>query len=128
MAVATMPGADVVLAARSVSKVYGLFKAVDAVDLEVRRGDIHAFVGPNGAGKSTMLALLGGQILPTSGEVAFEHVPLGSSKPNWRARHGMGRSFQLTSIIPGFTCLDNVVLAVQARRGLFSLLRLQSDA
>jgi branched-chain amino acid transport system ATP-binding protein len=120
------PRAGAVLATRGLSKHYGPFRAVHAVDLDVREHDIHVFIGPNGAGKSTVLNLLGGQILPTAGEVYFHGQPLGRTKPSWRARAGIGRSFQLTSIIPGFTCLENVLLAVQARRGLFGLLRLHS--
>jgi branched-chain amino acid transport system ATP-binding protein len=116
----------VILTTHGLSKSYGPFKAVDDVDLEVREHDIHVFIGPNGAGKSTVLNMLGGQILPTSGEVFFQGRALGTTTPSWRARAGIGRSFQLTSIIPGFTCLENVVLAVQAHRGLFGLLRLNS--
>ena len=118
----------VVLSARGLSKFYGPFRAVDAVDLDIHERDIHVFIGPNGAGKSTVLNLLGGQILPSAGEVFFDGKPLGTTTPSWRARAGIGRSFQLTSIVPGFSCLQNVVLAVQARRGLFSLLRLNSRA
>jgi branched-chain amino acid transport system ATP-binding protein len=120
--------AVVILSARGVTKSFGSFMAVDAVDLDVREGDIHALVGPNGAGKSTILNLLGGQLLPSAGEIVFDGRSLGLSKPNARARAGMGRSFQLTSIIPGFTCLENVVIAVQARLGLLRLLRLHSRA
>jgi branched-chain amino acid transport system ATP-binding protein len=120
------PAAGVVLATRGLSKSYGPFKAVDSVDLDIRAHDIHVFIGPNGAGKSTVLNMLGGQILPTAGEVFFDGRPLGTTTPSWRARAGIGRSFQLTSIVPGFTCLENVVLAVQAHRGLFGLLRLHS--
>jgi branched-chain amino acid transport system ATP-binding protein len=122
------PGPGVVLAARGLAKHYGVFRAVEGVDLDVREGDVHVFIGPNGAGKSTVLSLLGGQILPTAGEVYLAGRPLGRTTPSWRARAGIGRSFQLTSIIPGFTCLENVLLAVQARRGLFGLLRLRSRA
>ncbi|HEV7665996.1 MAG TPA: ABC transporter ATP-binding protein [Chloroflexota bacterium] len=122
------PVRDVVLSTRGLSKSYGPFKAVDSVDLDIREHDIHVFIGPNGAGKSTVLNLLGGQLLPTSGEVFFAGRPLGTTTPSWRARAGIGRSFQLTSIVPGFTCLENVVLAVQAHRGLFGLLRLHSRA
>src|SRR6266550_1764498 len=89
-------GTAVVLSARGVTKSFGSFKAVDAVDLDVHQGDIHALVGPNGAGKSTILNLLGGQLLPTAGEIVFDGRPVGLSKPNARARAGMGRSFQLT--------------------------------
>lgn len=119
-------GADVILSTRGLSKSYGPFKAVDSVDLDIHEHDIHVFIGPNGAGKSTCLNLLGGQLLPTSGEILFAGRPLGTTAPSWRARAGIGRSFQLTSIIPGFSCLENVVLAVQAHRGLFGLLRLSS--
>jgi branched-chain amino acid transport system ATP-binding protein len=117
---------SVLIATRGLSKSYGPFKAVDGVDLDIREHDIHVFIGPNGAGKSTVLNMLGGQILPSSGDIFFNGKSLGASTPSSRARAGIGRSFQLTSIIPGFTCLENVVLAVQAHRGLFGLLRLHS--
>src|SRR6266567_7608320 len=117
---------EVVLSARRLSKSYGPFKAVDSVDLAGHERDIHVFIGPNGAGKSTVLNMLGGQIVPTTGQVFFKGRPLGTTTPSWRARAGIGRSFQLTSIVPGFTCLENVVLAVQAHRGMFGLLRLRS--
>jgi ABC-type branched-subunit amino acid transport system ATPase component len=116
----------VVRATRGLSTQYGPFRAVSDVDLEVHEHDVHVFIGPNGAGKSTILNMLGGQILPSSGEVYFDGRALGRTTPSWRARAGIGRSFQLTSIIPGFTCLENVLLAVQANRGLFALLRLTS--
>ncbi|HTE83842.1 MAG TPA: ABC transporter ATP-binding protein [Dehalococcoidia bacterium] len=117
---------SIVLSARGVTKSFGNFTAVDSVDLDVHEGDIHALVGPNGGGKSTLLNLFGGQLLPSSGEILFDGHAVGLSKPNARARSGMGRSFQLTSIVPGFTCLENVVIAVQARQGLLRLLRLRS--
>jgi branched-chain amino acid transport system ATP-binding protein len=120
------PDGGVLLSTRGLSRSYGQFKAVDGVDLDIREHDIHVFIGPNGAGKSTVLNLLGGQILPTAGVIIFDGKSLGTSTPSARARAGIGRSFQLTSIIPGFTCLENVVLAVQAHRGLFGLLRLKS--
>src|SRR3954451_12751472 len=121
-------GSDVVLSTRGLSKHYGPLRAVHDVDLDVREHDVHVFIGPNGAGKSTVLNMLGGQILPSAGDVFFDGRPLGRTTPSWRARAGIGRSFQLTSIVPGFTCLENVLLAVQARRGLVSLLRLSSRA
>jgi branched-chain amino acid transport system ATP-binding protein len=119
---------EALMAARDVTKMYDGFAAVNHVDLDIQAGEIHALIGPNGAGKSTFLNMLGGQLLPTSGEVFFEGQPLGASKPNQRALLGVGRSFQLTSIVPGFTCLENVIIAVQARRGLARLLRLDSRA
>jgi ABC-type branched-subunit amino acid transport system ATPase component len=73
---------DVLLSARGLSKWYGPFKAVDAVDLDVRAQDIHVLIGPNGAGKSTILNLLGGQIVPSAGEVYLDGRPLGRSRPS----------------------------------------------
>src|SRR2546429_3239445 len=112
-----------VFSARGLTMRFGNFTAVDGVHLEVRDGEIHALVGPNGAGKSTLLNLLGGQLLQTSGDVRFLGRSLGASTPHARARLGIGRSFQLTSVIPGFSCLENVVLAVEARHGMLRMLR-----
>src|SRR5215472_15221834 len=113
----------VVLSARGLTMRFGGFTAVDGVDLDVREGELHALVGPNGAGKSTLLNLLSGQLLQTSGDVRFKGRSLGATTPHVRARLGIGRSFQLTSVIPGFSCLENVVLAVEARHSMVAMLR-----
>jgi ABC-type branched-subunit amino acid transport system ATPase component len=112
-----------VLSARGLTMRFGGFTAVDAVDLDVEEGDLHALVGPNGAGKSTLLNLLGGQLLQTSGEIRFLDRSLGSTTPHVRARMGIGRSFQLTSVVHGFTCLENVLLAVEAHHPMVAMLR-----
>ena len=119
-------GRPLVFSARGLTMRFGKFTAVDGVDLDVRDGDIHALVGPNGAGKSTLLNVLGGQLLQTVGEVHFLGRSLGASTPHTRARLGIGRSFQLTSVVPGFSCLENVVLAVEARHGMLRMLRARS--
>src|SRR2546423_2566150 len=106
--------AAAVLSARGLTMRFGGFTAVDGVDLDVHEGQLHALVGPNGAGKSTLLNVLGGQLLQTSGQIRFLDRSLGASTPHVRARLGIGRSFQLTSVVPGFTCLENVLLAVEA--------------
>jgi len=115
-----------VLSARGLTMRFGNFTAVEDVDLEVNEGELHALVGPNGAGKSTLLNLLSGQLLQTSGVVHFAGRPLGRTTPHARARMGIGRSFQLTSLVPGFTCLENVVLAVEARHPMAAMLRPRS--
>ena len=74
-------GNPVLLSARNLSKWYGPFKAVDSVNLDVRAQDIHVLIGPNGAGKSTILNLLGGQIIPSAGEVYLDGKPLGRKRP-----------------------------------------------
>jgi branched-chain amino acid transport system ATP-binding protein len=118
----------VVLSARGLTMRFGVFTAVDGVDLDVREGELHALVGPNGAGKSTLLNLLGGQLLQTAGEIAFMGRSLGATTPHVRARLGIGRSFQLTSVVPGFTCLENVLLAVEARHPMAAMLRARARA
>ena len=119
------PDKPVVLTARGLTMRFGPFTAVDNVDLDVREGDVHALVGPNGAGKSTMLSLLGGQLARTSGDLRFLGRPVPNS-PSGRARRGIGRAFQLTSVLPRFSCLDNVVLAVEARHHTLAMLRIRS--
>jgi ABC-type branched-subunit amino acid transport system ATPase component len=114
------------LSARGVTVAFGRFVAVDGVDLEVHEGELHALCGPNGAGKSTFLNVLGGQVLQTAGEVVFAGRPLGRTTPHQRARLGIGRSFQLTSVVPGFSCLENVILAVEARHSMLGMLRLRA--
>ena len=116
-------GRAVVLSARALTMRFGGFTAIGGVDLDVREGELHALVGPNGAGKSTLLNLFGGQLLQSSGEIRFGGRSLGASTPHTRARMGIGRSFQLTSFVPGFSCLENVVLAVEARRRMPAMLR-----
>lgn len=116
------------LQARGLTKEFGSFRAVDEVDLDIEEGGIHALVGPNGAGKTTILNLLGGQLLPSAGQISLDGKPLGARRPHDRARAGIGRSFQLTSIVPGFTCLQNVIIAVQAKRPMAGLLRLRPHA
>lgn len=123
---APRPERATVLSARGLTMRFGGFEAIHNVDLDVVEGDIHALVGPNGAGKSTLLNILGGQLVQTSGEIHFLGRSLGASTPHARARLGIGRSFQLTSVVPGFSCLENVVLAVEARHGLIRMLRLRS--
>jgi ABC-type branched-subunit amino acid transport system ATPase component len=117
----------VVLSARGLTMRFGGFTAVDGVDLDVQEGELHALVGPNGAGKSTLLNLLGGQLLQTSGEIRFMDRSLARTTPHVRARMGVGRSFQLTSVVPGFTCLENVLLAVEARHPMVAMLRPRSS-
>jgi branched-chain amino acid transport system ATP-binding protein len=124
--IAPVSDRQVVLSCGSVTMRFGGFVAIEDVDLDVHEGDIHALVGPNGAGKSTLLNVLGGQLLQSSGEVRFLGRSLGGTTPHARARLGIGRSFQLTSVVPGFSCLENVVLAVEARHRIVGMLRPQS--
>jgi branched-chain amino acid transport system ATP-binding protein len=121
-------GSIPVLTARGLTMRFGPFTAVDHVDLDIRDGEVHALVGPNGAGKSTLLSLLGGQLARTAGELRFMGRPVRANSPSGRARLGIGRALQITSVLPRFSCLENVVLAVEARHHTLAMLRVRSRA
>jgi branched-chain amino acid transport system ATP-binding protein len=108
---------EALLELRGLSKRFGGLRVTDDVSLTVLPNEIHAIIGPNGAGKTTLMGLISGTIAPDSGSVLIG----GQDVTRWtlprRARLGMARSFQITSIIPSFTALENVALAVQARSG-----------
>ena len=91
--------------------------ATDDLSLGVAAGELHAVIGPNGAGKTTLIAQLSGQLRPDSGRIRFAGDDIVALPPYRRSRLGLARSFQITSLFPDFTALDNVALAVQARAG-----------
>ena len=98
-------------------KSFGALLASDNVDLEVREGETHAIIGPNGAGKTTLISQLAGNLFPDRGRVRFAGEDITALSAPARARRGFARSFQITSIYPDFTALENVMLAVQAHSG-----------
>lgn len=105
------------LQARNLVKRYGGLLATDDVSLSVTHGQIHALIGPNGAGKTTLIKQLSGELQPNSGQVYLAGQDVTSFNTAARARMGLARSYQITSIFPGFTVLENVMLAVQAQQG-----------
>ena len=109
---------------RNLRKRFGGLTVTDGVSLTVMPGEIHALIGPNGAGKTTLVDQVGGALRPDGGTVLLAGQDVTAWPMHRRARAGLGRSFQITCVIPGFTALDNVALAVQARAGSsFRLLR-----
>ena len=102
---------------RNLVKNFGALRATDWLDLEVREGETHAIIGPNGAGKTTLLSQLAGNVRPDAGSIRFAGEDVTRLPAPQRARRGLARSFQITSIYPDFTVLQNVALAVQARSG-----------
>ena len=102
-----------VLQVDGVTKRFGSLLASDAVSLDLRGGEIHALIGPNGAGKSTLIKQIAGELRPDAGSVRFLGQDIGRLDPAARARIGLGRSFQVSSVAPDFTALQNVMLAVQ---------------
>ena len=105
------------LEVRGLTKTFGALRACDGIDFEVREGETHAVIGPNGAGKTTFISQLAGNLLPDAGSVRFAGNDVTRLPAPQRARMGLARSFQITSVYPDFTALDNVALAVQARSG-----------
>ncbi|MDO5604550.1 MAG: ABC transporter ATP-binding protein [Paracoccus sp. (in: a-proteobacteria)] len=105
------------LQVRGLCKNYGALKVTDDVSLDVMPGQIHAVIGPNGAGKTTLIAQLSGQIRPDAGQVICAGRDITALDMAARVRLGLARSFQLTTLLPRFTVLENVALAVQAREG-----------
>ena len=91
--------------------------ATDQVKLELRQGETLAIIGPNGAGKTTLINQLAGTLRPDTGSIRFAGENITSLGAPARARLGLARSFQITSIYREFTALDNVALAVQAHAG-----------
>lgn len=98
-------------------KRFGGVVATNHVDLRVERGHLHALIGPNGAGKSTLIGQLSGEMAPDEGHIHFDGHDVTWLHVHRRARLGLARSFQITSIFKTFSVLANVVLAVQAHAG-----------
>jgi branched-chain amino acid transport system ATP-binding protein len=109
--------AEAVLRIESLAKNFGGLRVTDEVTLDVRPGELHAVIGPNGAGKTTLINQISGLLAPDAGRIVFCGEDITALPPHARASRGLARSFQITSILPGFTALENVALAVQARSG-----------
>ncbi len=104
---------DTLLETRALTKEFKGFVAVSEVDLKVRRGTIHALIGPNGAGKTTCFNLLTKFLAPTRGQILFEGHDITAETPAHIARRGIIRSFQISSVFPHLTVLENVRVALQ---------------
>ncbi|HEX7215668.1 MAG TPA: ABC transporter ATP-binding protein [Methylomirabilota bacterium] len=108
---------DVILETRGLTKEFRGFFAVRNVDLQVRRGRIHALIGPNGAGKTTCFNLLTHFLAPTAGRITFNGRDITGRRPAEIARLGLVRSFQISAVFPHLTALENVRIALQRGRG-----------
>jgi len=108
---------DTILETRQLGKDFKGFSAVSGVDLQVRRGHIHALIGPNGAGKTTVFNLLTKFLRPSSGQIIFNGVDITHEKPAETARRGLVRSFQISSVFPHLSALENIRIALQRPLG-----------
>ena len=109
--------AEYILETRGLCRSFGGFVAVGGVDLQIRRGDIHALIGPNGAGKTTCFNLLTKFLAPTAGSLHFEGRDITATAPADVALLGIVRSFQISAIFPTLSVLDNVRVALQRPLG-----------
>ena len=106
-------GGDIVLETRGLSVNFGGLKAVDEVDIKVRRGGITSIIGPNGAGKSTFYNLVTGAIRPSAGTVLLEGRDITGMPTHKLTALGLSRSFQITNLFPESTVFENLRLAAQ---------------
>ena len=105
-------------------KNFGALKATDDVSLTVKKDTIHALIGPNGAGKTTLISQISGYLQPSSGSIEFCGMDLLALPAHKRPHAGLVRSFQVTSVFPDTTVLDNVCLVLQSiHHQVFRLLR-----
>jgi branched-chain amino acid transport system ATP-binding protein len=108
---------DFILRTVGLTKEFRGFAAVRDVDLEIRRGTIHALIGPNGAGKTTVFNLLTKFLPVTSGRIFYNERDITQHQPADIARGGMVRSFQISAVFPHFTVRENIRVALQRALG-----------
>ena len=94
-------------------KRFGGVLAVDDINLDLAEGEVHAVIGPNGAGKTTLIHLLSGALRPSAGTIALDGHDITGLAMHKRVRLGVARSYQITSVFPNFTVLENLTLALQ---------------
>jgi branched-chain amino acid transport system ATP-binding protein len=108
---------DYAIVSHNLTKRFGRKAALDAVSVHVPAGSIYGLIGPNGAGKTTLINQISGLIAPDAGRIMFAGRDVTALSAPERATIGLARSFQITSILPAFSVIENVALAVQARSG-----------
>ncbi len=109
--------AEPVLKIDNLRKNFGGLVVTDGVSLDIHAGELHAVIGPNGAGKTTLINQISGTLAPSDGRIYLNGADITTLPPDRRAHLGLARSFQITSVLPRFSALENVALAVQARSG-----------
>jgi len=105
------------LETRGLGRAFGALQAVADVGVAVQPGELRAVIGPNGAGKTTLFHLISGLLAPTSGRVFFRGADVTALAAPARCRRGISRTFQITSIFPELSVLENTRVAVQLKAG-----------
>jgi branched-chain amino acid transport system permease protein len=104
---------SIILEVNRLSKHFGGLKAVDEVELSVRRNTVHALVGPNGSGKTTLLNVLSGIYKPTNGRLFFDGQAVTRLLPHERAGRGIGRTFQNVRLFTAMSVLENIIVGAE---------------
>ena len=105
-----------VLSLSNISKSFGPTVALADVDLELRRGEVHALIGENGAGKSTLMNVLAGALPPDAGRMQIDGKPFGPSSPLEARRRGVALIHQELSLAPHLTVAENVLMGIEPAR------------
>ena len=108
------PDHKTILEARNLRKVFGGLVAVDDVNIDIQEYSLHSIIGPNGAGKTTLFNMISGVLRPTRGQIIFKGRDITHLPTHQIAHAGIGRSFQITTIFPTLSVLENLRLASQA--------------
>jgi branched-chain amino acid transport system ATP-binding protein len=111
------PIREPVLRLEQVEKSFGALRVTDLLSPDILANETHAIIGPDGAGKTTLIHQISGVLTPDAGHLYFEGRDVTEFSMPARVHCGLARSFQITHILPRFTALENVALAVQARTG-----------
>lgn len=106
-----------ILQARSLTRSFQGFKAVDDMSLALRKGEILGLIGPNGAGKTTMFNMLAGSLAPSSGHILLEGQDISRERAEKRLKRGLGRTFQIPRPFPEMTVLENMLCGAQDQSG-----------
>ena len=107
---------DYVIEMRNITKIFGEFVANDHINLNVRRGEIHALLGENGAGKSTLMNMLAGLLEPTSGEIVINSKEVKIDSPSKAAHLGIGMVHQHFMLVDAFTVAENIILGSETTK------------
>jgi branched-chain amino acid transport system ATP-binding protein len=106
-----------ILETRALSRSFGALRAVSDVSFAVEAGELRAIIGPNGAGKTSFFHLISGVIHPSGGRVFFQGEDISALPAPARCRRGISRTFQITSIFPELSVLENVRVSIQLKAG-----------
>jgi urea ABC transporter ATP-binding protein UrtD len=124
-------GTDHILDVEKVTMRFGGIVALDNLSLSLEAGSLHCILGPNGCGKTTLFNVLTGALKPTAGSVRFRAREIAGRSPQWIARQGISRKFQVPGIYPDLTVVENLELPMAAanrRPAVTTLLRARLDA